>query len=196
MHLVVIALAVASAPEAPPPPRAATFACTRDTLLQDRPCTLEGRTPARAPSREQAQDNTRQGAVLANELCLSVARGDALDADPAVLSACRARVLPATRSCAGDGARGVTDDSGRFNPGFARCYAALAELVRAAEDDAAVSSRCCPCLAACGTSDAQCLERSARGQLGSCGEEKCQSACAASLLLRRALVPAAPPRKP
>ncbi|MCC7074293.1 MAG: hypothetical protein IT383_23505 [Deltaproteobacteria bacterium] len=188
MHLIALVLVAHSAAQAPPPPppRTAALACTRHTLVAERGCTIEGRSGAKPAAREQALENARQASALADELCRGIARGDALDPHPLVLAACRARVAPATRSCAGDGARRLLDEDGRFNPGFARCYAGLAELVRAASADAEVAEGCCACVAVCGVSEQQCLERWDQGALGACAAEQCRAECAASLLLQRA----------
>lgn len=199
MHLIALVLTAHSAAQAlppPPPPRASALACTRQTLLVERGCTIEGRSGARPAAREHAQENARRAAALADELCRDVARGDALDPHPVVLAACRARVAPATRWCAGDGARALLDDDGRFNPGFARCYAGLAELVRAAAADAEVAEGCCACVAVCGVTEQQCLARWDEGGLGPCAAERCRAECAASLLLQRARTAAPPARTP
>ncbi|MBI1945252.1 MAG: hypothetical protein HYS27_06125 [Deltaproteobacteria bacterium] len=204
MHLIALALVAASAASAPPPasppasppPRTDALACTRQTLLDERGCTVEGRTARQPAAREQAVDNVRVAAALAEELCRIVAKGDALDADQLVLAACRARIAPATRTCAGDGSRRVLDDGGRFNPGFARCYAGLAELVRAVAADADVAADCCVCAADCGVTEEQCLARWHHGELGACVAEQCREPCAESLLLQRARTFAAAARKP
>ncbi|OGQ13192.1 MAG: hypothetical protein A2138_05340 [Deltaproteobacteria bacterium RBG_16_71_12] len=196
LTLVLLAATAAPAPSPPPPPRTDALACTRQTLLDERGCTVEGRSGPRPASREHAVLNVRAAAALADELCRVVARGDALDADPLVLAACRARIAPATRNCAGDGSRPLQDDAGRFNPGFARCYAGLAELVRAVAADADVAADCCVCATGCGVTEAQCLARWDDGELGTCVAERCRAECAESLLLQRARTFAATTRNP
>lgn len=199
MHLLTLALvaaAAAPAPSPPPPARTDALACTRQTLLDERGCTVEGRSGPEPAARERAVENVRLAAALADELCRVVARGDALDADPLVLAACRARIAPATRSCAGDGSRLLLDYGGRFNPGFARCYAGMAELVRAVAADADVAADCCVCATSCGVTEAQCLARWDEGALGPCVAEQCRAQCAESLLLQRARSFAAATRSP
>ena len=198
MHLIALALATHVVVQAPPPapPRTAALACTPRTLVVERGCTIEGRSGSRPAAREQAVENVRQASAVAHELCRVIARGDALDPHPLVLAACRARIAPATRNCAGDGARRLLDDNDRFNPGFARCYAGLAELVRAASADAEVAEGCCACVAACGVTEQQCLERWDEEGLGACAATQCRAECAASRLVPRARATAPSARKP
>lgn len=162
--------------------RRASAACTRATLQAGVPCLVEGESASAAPSRSRAEENRRHAARLADELCAAAARSGMDEADAAVLAACRARVLERTAACGGDGSRPLSDEAGRFNPGFARCYAGLAELAADAASDADTAASCCACAAACGQSRGQCLERASRGALGSCVVERCTSPCAAALL--------------
>lgn len=176
-----LALAPPRAPtEAPPRRRSA--ACTRATLRAGVPCVVEGEAVSAEASRPRAQENRRVAARLADELCAAAARSGVDEADAAVLAACRARVAERTARCGGDGSRALMDETGRFNPGFARCYAGLSELAADAASDADIAGSCCTCAAACGQSQGQCLERAARGTLGACVVERCTSPCAAALL--------------
>jgi hypothetical protein len=168
------------APSAEPPPTA--WACTRQTLVEDRACTVEGRAAARAPSREQAKENRRQARALAEELCAVAARSDAIDPDPGVLRACTGRIPSVMRGCGGDGSRQLLDDAGRFNPGHARCYGALAALVRETQALFETASTCCACIEeSCGGDAGQCVERVGKGALPqppACLADRCAAACA------------------
>lgn len=196
--LVGVASAALAQREPPPPAapvRAASYACTRQTLLDGQLCTIEGRSTAQAPSQQQAMANLRQASAFAEELCATVARADDSAPDATVLAACRTRVSTAVRACGGDGKTGLQDDAGRFNPGFARCYAGLAELVRGARQAGELADGCCACAhASCAASVAQCVERASAGlELGACVEGRCRAECAAALLIRRPAAQAAEP---
>jgi hypothetical protein len=194
-----LGLAASSAAQQPPPapapaPTASAWACTRDTLLQGLPCTIEGRTAAQTASREQAQENQRQAHVLAEGLCGSFARMDTVDPEAALQRVCLARVDAAVRRCGGDGSRRLLDDNGRFNPGHARCYGALASMMSEMSDLEQLSSSCCACVAdRCNANEGQCTERLAQGRdpdvASACLTGVCASECAALQLSRGAVAP-------
>lgn len=187
-------------PPPSPPARASTWACTRETLLDGQPCTLEGSSPPlvgaarQAGAAAQAAENRRGASALAEELCSLIARADASEPNAAALSSCRSRVPAAVRACGGSGARRLLDEAGRFNPGFGRCYAGIAELVRGAEESRELAEGCCACAqASCGASAGQCLTNAAAGRsLGSCVEGRCRAECAAALLVRSGPMAASP----
>lgn len=193
--LVVPLLATAAVAQVPPPAPAAgasatAFACSRDTLLHEQACTVEGRTAAQATSREQARENQRSARVFAEELCRVLARSDEVDGDAGLLSVCSARAVLAVKRCGGDGSRRLLDDAGRFNPGHARCYGALAGLVSELSALADTASPCCACIAdRCDGSATQCVESIGAGGLGgrtpagTCAASTCSAPCAALRLV-------------
>lgn len=201
LAFVVAAAAGAQSPPLPSPPPPVARACTRDTLLDDRLCTIEGRTVAQPPSGEQAKENQRQARVLLEDLCAVVAHVGQADAAPGVLQTCLARGAVAIRPCGGDGTRRLLDEAGRFNPGHARCYGALGALLQEMSALAEAAASCCACVAAsCGGQLEQCLERLAAERSpdvpASCVDGACAAACAESRMLqRRALLPS-PSRTP
>jgi hypothetical protein len=196
--LVPLLLGAAAAPAQSPPPSPAdgapvpgtAWACTTETLLQELPCTVEGRTAPRAASKELAKENQRQARLLAEELCTSFARGEGVEPEAALLRACLARVPAAVKRCGGDGSRRLLDDAGRFNPGHAGCYGALSAFARDMSVFIEATSACCGCVGtSCGGDGGQCLERlgagrAPEGPLGVCLEGACASVCAESKLLR------------
>src|SRR4051812_16690818 len=142
----LVLLLVTAQPDAPPPAPASAWACTKKTLLDDVPCTVEGRTQPQPKSPEQAKENQRQAVVFADDLCDTLARGEAPEPDAGILAVCKARVAATTKRCGGDGSRRLLDDAGRFNPGHAKCYGALAELVRDVSALVDNASQCCACI--------------------------------------------------
>lgn len=199
---------------APPPlraPAATAWACTRETLLDDKPCTIEGKTTPHAPSREQVRENRRQARVLVDEVCGALASAGTAGPPQPLLQPCVARAAVAVRRCGGDGSRRLLDDAGRFNPGHARCYGALSTWAQEMTALAEAAIACCDCAgASCGTSgprqdeDAgatdQCLSRVAGGRLPdvpvACLEGTCAAACAESRMLLGGPTPPPPSRKP
>lgn len=191
--LIVLVLAgAASAQESPPPSLVASaFACSRTTLLQAQQCTVEGKTAPSAKSGEQAKENQRAAKIFAEDVCRSLSRADEVDDDAGLLSVCNARAAVAVKRCGGDGTRRMLDDAGRFNPGHARCYGALAALVTEIEALADTSSTCCACVAdRCGQNASQCVEKLGAGKAleGTCASSTCSAECAALRLVA--------PRKP
>ncbi len=175
-------------------PQASAWACTRKTLLDELPCTVEGRTEPASPSRVRAQENQRAAEVLAGELCTALASGEAAAPDAGILAVCTARVAAATRRCGGDGSRRLTDDAGRFNPGHAACYAGLAALVRDIGAVVGSAQGCCACVHdACNGDEQQCVARMADEQApavsAACLSGVCGAACAQARLFSLA-----PPR--
>lgn len=202
--LVFLCAAAAHAADAPPPPQTepkpTAWACTKDTLLADQACTLEGKTQPQAQSKEQAKENQRQAQIVGDDLCATLARGE--EGEQVLERLCKARVATAAKKCGGDGTRRLLDDAGRFNPGHAGCYAALAEIARASVSLRDNAGGCCACVArSCNVDAGQCIERSATGKpLGApavCMEETCAEDCAALLLVqpRSTTATKAPARK-
>lgn len=204
LSLLAVLVAAGAAAQSPPlevPAPTVARACTRDTLLDERSCTIEGRTAAQPPSREQARESQRQARVLLEDLCAEVARAGQAEAAPGLLQACLGRGAVAIRRCGGDGTRRLLDDAGRFNPGHARCYGALAALLQEMSALAEAAASCCDCVAAsCGGQVEQCLERLAAERTpdvpAPCLEGTCAAACAESRMLQRRALPPSPSRNP
>jgi hypothetical protein len=184
--LATILVAAAAFADAPPPPpvsneTASAWACTKKTLLDDVGCMIEGKTQAQPPSKEQAKENQRQAQSLAEELCRTIATGESTEPDVGVLAACNARIAAATKKCGGDGSRRLLDDGGRFNPGHAKCYGALAELAKTAINLADEAGSCCQCVHdSCGGNQEQCVARMADEKApepSSCIEGACAAQC-------------------
>ena len=180
----------APAPAVAPPPAASStaWACTKDTLRADLPCTVEGASAAQAASKDQAKENARQAKAVADELCADAARGESTEPDAGVLKVCLARAPSAVKRCGGDGQRALLDDGGRFNPGHARCYAAIAQLLRDVRELAELSSSCCDCVHdSCNGSADQCIARIADGKTpdAACVHGLCATACAQLTLAGR-----------
>jgi hypothetical protein len=176
----------------PPPPPARPWSCDRASLVADAPCTFDGATAAQPPSKELAKETQREARALLLDVCNELARADG-DPDAALIALCAARADAAVRTCGGDGARRLRDDAGRFNPGHARCYAALravlAEVAIVADD----AQTCCSCAAAlCGASYGQCSERLTKGSLP---EGTCAETCAPSCAGAAARIDAAKPKR-
>ena len=156
--------ASASAPPAPTssaaPVAPTAWACTMKTLVDDVPCTVEGKSAAQAPSKDAGKEQQRQAKLVADDACRALARSGEPDEDRGLLSVCNARMALAVKKCGGDGARRLLDDDGRFNPGHTRCYGALAAVVRDVSSLAETASTCCECVAdRCGGNAEKCVER-------------------------------------
>ncbi len=152
----------ASAPPAPtsPPTVPTAWACTQKTLVDDVPCTVEGKSAPQAPSKDAGKEQQRQAKLLADDACKAIARSGEPDEDRGLMNVCSARMTVAVKKCGGDGARRLLDDEGRFNPGHTRCYGALAAVVRDMTSLAESSSTCCDCIAdRCGGDAEKCVER-------------------------------------
>jgi hypothetical protein len=185
--LVIFCATRAFAADAPPPPAAepkpSAWACSRTTLLSDQPCTIEGKTQAQAASKDQAKENQRQAQILADEVCTAIAKGEEAEPDASLEKICKARVASATKKCGGDGTRRLLDDAGRFNPGHARCYAAIGEMVRDIVSLRDSAGACCACVErSCSVNAGQCIERHADGKAigapAACIEGVCAADCA------------------
>lgn len=172
--LVASASVRAQAPAAPPPPTTApgatpvvatttvptAWACTQKTLVDDVPCTVEGKTAPQAASKDGGKEQQRQAKLIADDACRALARSGEPDEDKGLLNVCNTRMTVAIKKCGGDGTRRLLDDDGRFNPGHTRCYGALAAVVRDMTVLAETSSTCCECVAdRCGGSADKCVER-------------------------------------
>lgn len=170
-------------PSSPPAPAPTAWACTKKTLLEDAPCTVEGRTAAQPASKEAGKEHQHQAKLLAEDVCRSLARASDADEDTGLLAVCNARMAIATRKCGGDGARQLLDDDGRFNPGHTKCYGALAGVVRDMVALSETSSTCCACLEdRCSASAGKCVEKIGAGQKpdanARCLTSTCSSECA------------------
>jgi hypothetical protein len=181
--IITLLVAAAALADAPPPPMttASAFACTKKTLLDDKSCMIEGQTQAQAPSKDQAKENQRQAQVLAEELCRTIATGEATDPDAGLLAVCNAHIAAAVKRCGGDGSRRLLDDAGRFNPGHAKCYGALSELAKNASMLADEAGSCCQCVHdSCGGNEEQCIARMADERApdaAACIEGTCAAQC-------------------
>jgi hypothetical protein len=170
------------ASQAPPPQ---PWACDRSTLMDlrdDRICTFEGKTAAQPPSKEQAKETKRDARALLLDACAEVAQGALTEPSAAIVAWCTARADSTVRVCGGDGARRLRDDDGRFNPGHARCYAALRSLLIEAALLFDERESCCGCAHdQCGADEEQCTAKLLKGALptGTCAST-CAAACAAS----------------
>lgn len=159
------AFAQGAAPPPPPTPVSTAttptaWACTQKTLIDDVPCTVEGKTAPQAASKEAGKEQQRQAKLVADDVCRALARSGEPDEDRGLLSVCGARMTVAVKKCGGDGTRRLLDDDGRFNPGHTRCYGALAAVVRDMTALAETSSTCCACIAdRCGGNADKCVER-------------------------------------
>lgn len=195
-----VLLGVASAPtfaqDAPPVPTplrpagtASPWACTRATLLDDAPCIIDGRSLVQSPALDQARENQRYARALSDGMCALTARAGGFEPDPILLQSCRSRADAATRLCTGDGSVRMIDDEGRFNNGFAPCYAALSSILLETGALAVAAVPCCECLAgSCGTNASQCTERLSKGRFPeasqTCLDAACSTACAQVRLSR------------
>jgi hypothetical protein len=185
---IAASMALGQAPSAAPPERGASataFACSKETLLKEQHCAVEGTTVAQPISREQAKENQRTARAFAEDVCGALARSHDADEGTGLLAACNARGLVATKRCGGDGSRPLLDAAGLVNPGHGRCYGALVAMVADVSALADLSLTCCACIAdRCGGSANQCVGTIDAGRAPpACASSTCSGACAALQLM-------------
>jgi hypothetical protein len=160
------------------------FACSLETLLADRTCFFESRAARSSKPREQARENARRAAALADDACARAARPPGLPAaDPAVAGVCKKEFVAAAQACGGEGDYPLLDAEDRFSDAAKPCYRLMVESLARVRLMAAATAGCCRCLAQtrCGKSPEQCNRQLARGAvsfatpcLDACAEE-CRS---------------------
>jgi hypothetical protein len=173
------------------------YACTAETLAQDRPCTFESDAAAAADAARQADANVEAALRVGDALCPRVARHPLDRApDPDALRLCKKAVAERAGACAGDGAVPLLDAQGRFAPGSRACYLALSEALGRTRTVISSSVTCCRCLAAgrCLPAADRCnedaLSRLLAGAALACAQQSCAEAC------RSRIPAAAPPAAP
>ncbi len=203
--VAAVALALASAAAAqvdpgPPPPAGQVdasptpWSCTVDTLLSGDDCVFETEARASANPEQQALENARAAARLADRACARASR-PALEpvADPSVLAACKKDFVERAMACGVDGTHPLLDGRGRFAPGMRICYYAMSEVLARAKFMAETSAGCCRCLvrSRCARSGEQCNRDVSRNELqgSKCIEGPCSDAC-------RSFVPEPGPPQP
>jgi hypothetical protein len=179
-------------PSAPAPAAAHTaWSCTRQTLLRGDLCAFDGRGGPTGP--DGAKQSVREAAALLREACTDAARVGS-GAEPTALAACL-RIEPALAAACGQADTPLRDGAGRFNPGHARCYAALRGALEETQQLIDDAHTCCSCAAAkCAQASGVCHARIAQGRvLDAACAQSCAAACA-NVSARAALAPSPKPR--
>jgi hypothetical protein len=170
---------------APPVPHTA-WSCTRQTLLSGELCAFDGHGGPAAP--DGPRQSARDAASLLREACTEATRVGS-SAEPTALAACL-RVEPALAAACDHAETPLRDAAGRFNPGHARCYAALRGALEEAQQLIADAHSCCSCaVTKCAQRSGACHARIAqhRALEGTCAQS-CAAACA-NVSARAALAP-------
>jgi hypothetical protein len=174
----------------PPDVSPSAFACSVQTLRDDKECSFEGVAPAPPDARQQEKENRRLALQLAQASCekaLKEARG--AGADSRLAAFCKQDMAFAVEVCGIDGSFPIVDEGGRFTAAAKPCYHALAGAAHHTSYLATLASGCCQCMAkaGCGGGDAECHLRLSEGAVPaaqkSCMESKCRQACSAALPL-------------
>jgi hypothetical protein len=163
------------------------FACTVDTLLSGRKCSLEFAPSESADSRQQADQNVAQAQAAGSRLCERVTHiRDESSSDPDLRQYCqKAYEIAASAQCSLGGAHALLDAAGRFATDSGPCYRAMAAVLSHVRTAAALSARCCRCAAAaCSMAYGQCNESILRSSLKeefvACARSRCEAQCETS----------------
>ncbi|MEW5855150.1 MAG: hypothetical protein AB2A00_40615 [Myxococcota bacterium] len=175
------------------------FACSAQTLLEDKPCTFESDAPGASDVTRQAEINAAEGLALGSKLCPQVSLpSSSAKPDARVVAFCQAQMQAATAVCGRDGTRALTDVKGRFTVESRVCYGAIRDVLRQVRQLSRSYAGCCQCLLAnkCATSFDQCASEMSAGRPGSyaprCFQGACASDCQAAAILHEPSPP--PPR--